>query len=190
MPVGHITNVRVELHSCRRSNMTSILMKIQNRLGALTLTLIPLFALACSGESSPTSPALASLSLQTANVVMNGSVLNGMTISRDHGNGAATRFEATLMGADGRPATGHRVAVRYTRPGGMMMMNSGEFFLYDDGTNGDPIAGDGIYCFEDLRYQYGCGGYGMAVGEYRYEFYGMQPDGTHSNHMTVNVTLR
>ncbi len=164
-------------------------MQNKTAFGIALLALTLPWALACGGGSSPTEPPGAALRLTQASVLVDGNLMNGMTVSMNHGSGGPTRFEATLQTVSGRPAAGRSVRVSYTRPGGMMM-NRGEFTLYDDGTHGDHIAGDGIYCFEDWGWQYGCAGNGMYPGEYHYEFYGMHHDGAHSNHVNVQVTLR
>lgn len=141
---------------------------------------------ACSTDT-PTAPTTPTLRLARAQVLVGGSAVNGMTMSVDHGAGEATRFEATLVAPLG-PAHGYQVSVRYSRPGGMMH-NSGEFMMYDDGTHGDLVAGDGVYCYEDWDDEYGCAGEGMLPGEYHYDFFGMDHDGAHTNHMGVTVTL-
>lgn len=87
----------------------------------------------------------------------------------------------------GGPVTGQSVRVRYQQGG--MMGGTREFHLYDDGTHGDEHAGDGIYCFEDAQFQYACNAQGMGAGIYHYEFYGMDHEGHHTNHVDVTVTL-
>jgi len=170
-----------------RAAIGSFVVRIKTPVWTMLLLTSMTPLLACSG--SPTSPTDIAMRLRQPSVMVGGTVMNGMTVSRDHGDGQPTRFEARLETADGRPASGNSVIVRYTRPGGMMMTNQGQFTLYDDGTHGDHIAGDGIYCFEDWDIQYGCAGYGMVAGDYHYEFYGQHGDGTQSNHMNVTVTL-
>jgi hypothetical protein len=132
------------------------------------------------------------LTLSNAKVIVNGQVVNGTTISPSQAQGTHTRFEARLTGPDG-PVVGQTVRVQYQRPQGMMMgmmwNRSGVVTLYDDGTHGDHIPGDGIYCYED--WQGHCGfhmGYAQ-MGTYHYDFYGMHDDGHQSNHMKVWVGL-
>jgi hypothetical protein len=68
--------------------------------------------------------------------------------------------------------------------------HQGRFQLYDDGTHGDHVPGDGLYCFEDFAAEYGCHGPKAQPGEYHYEFWGEhQQDGHHSNRHRVTVTL-
>jgi hypothetical protein len=68
-------------------------------------------------------------------------------------------------------------------------MHQGEFYCYDDGTHGDPVPGDGIYCFVDEMQQYGCHSADARPGEYRYEFCGFDQHGHESNRMEVRVNL-
>ncbi len=156
----------------------------------LALCALPVvLILGCSGGASPTAPT-ASLSLVSANVTVAGQTVNGMTLPRGHGEGSSTRFEAMLTDDRG-PLTGQTAQVRYERPQGMGMMNSsGTMMLYDDGTHGDRRAGDGLYCYEDQAGEYGCHSADSPMGEYHYNFFGMDGGGNHSNHMQVTVTIR
>ena len=80
--------------------------------------------------------------------------------------------------------------LEFERPRGMGMgHHTGRIPLYDDGTHGDRVAGDGLYCFEDFVGDYGCHSDDANSGEYHYEFYGVHHDGHESNHMTVSVTI-
>jgi len=137
---------------------------------------------ACGGSGgSPTAPEGAHLSLISAAVSVDGTVYNGGTYHTQGTDGRSTRFEARLM-LDGVPAPGERMWVGY----GHGMMNS-RFPLFDDGTHGDPVAGDGIYCLEDFDGQYGFHHHNSPHGEYHYDFWGVHHDGSQSNHMDVAV---
>lgn len=164
-----------------------------------TVSLSPLAILvialaACGGDggsSSPTAPADRTLVLSEASILVDGQVVppDG-TFRHNHGRAsapAATRFEARLL-EDGAPAVGRRVQVSFERPGGMMH-RSGSFFLYDDGTHGDHVAGDGLYCLEDPDGAYGFHHMGAAHGEYHYDFCGLYPDGAETNHHLFHVTV-
>jgi hypothetical protein len=160
-------------------------------LGPALLGLV-LFA-ACSGDGggSPTAPASPQLVLQTATLSVSGQVVNGMTLPQGHGQGVSTRFAATMVNLQGQPMSGQNVQVRYQRPQGMGMMNpSGTMMLYDDGTHGDRVPNDGLYCYEDWAGDYGCHTASSPMGQYHYEFWGQDHGGQHSNHMTVTVTIR
>jgi hypothetical protein len=65
----------------------------------------------------------------------------------------------------------------------------GPLYLYDDGTHGDPIAGDGIYCFDDEQGRFGFHMAGAPHGQYHYEFFGFDHHDHHSNHVMVTVTV-
>jgi hypothetical protein len=134
-----------------------------------------------------------SLQLSNAQVLVNGQLANGQTIQPGQVTGDSTFFQAMLTGPNG-PALGEHVQVQYQTPGGGMggMMGGngqGIMYLYDDGTHGDPIAGDGIYCFEDLQGQYGFHMHDAMHGQYHYEFYGLDHFENHTNHMNVLVTI-
>ncbi len=159
---------------------------MRSNTGAFCVVLLLAGLVACG--DSPTAPGANRLQLDQAMIMVGDTVMNGATIGRNHGNGAPTRFEARLRNPDGTPALGHQVRIQFARPGGMHM-HRGEFRLYDDGTHGDYQAGDGIYCFEDDRWQYGCSGPGTGPGNYEYEFCGFHQGGGESNRVTVKVTL-
>lgn len=156
--------------------------------GVLLLSVLPL---GCSGDgdSGPTAPENQVFLLSTAAVSVNGTVVNGQTLPQGHGEGGSARFEARVM-SNGMPDPRATVWMQYSRPMGMgMMHHTGRTELYDDGTHGDRVAGDGLYCLEDFQGEYGCHSSNSAVGEYHYEFHGVHHDGHESNHMTVTVRI-
>ena len=160
-------------------------------LGLFGVLLIVVLAVGCSGDgdSGPTAPENQEIVLSTASISVNGSVVNGQTLPQGHGEGGSTRFEAEMM-SNGLPSTGATVWMQYDRPMGMgMMRHTGRVELYDDGTHGDRVAGDGLYCLEDFEGEYGCHSKRAEMGEYHYEFYGEHDDGHESNHMTVTVRI-
>lgn len=142
-----------------------------------------------SGPASPTSPQSDGvLTLTAASVSVDGQVLQpGETFHHPDGPAQATLFQATLMGPYG-PATGHVVEVRFRRPDGMMNRN-GAFRLYDDGTNGDPVAGDGIYCYRDPDGLYGFHHGRASQGRYHYDFCGLYANGAETNHWVVDIDV-
>jgi hypothetical protein len=166
-------------------------MTMNRRLPILILTAAVALALtACDGSSSPSEPRGSSLVLQGATVSVAGVVVNGASLPRGHGRGASTRFEARLSDLSGQPATGHTVKIAYSRPSGHgAMMDGGRLTLFDDGTHGDRVPGDGVYCFEDFGSDYGCHGENAQMGQHRYDFYGMDHMGGESNHMLVTVSV-
>jgi hypothetical protein len=152
---------------------------------AVLAAAVLLWAAACDGGGggSPTDPGSQSLSLVVASVSVDGTVYNGGTYHHVQGHGDSTRFEARLT-LGGMPAPGEEMWVDYGR--GMMRER---FRLYDDGTHGDPTAGDGVYCLEDFDGEYGFHHAGAAHGEYHYDFWGEHHDGSQSNHMDVTVQV-
>jgi hypothetical protein len=157
------------------------------------------WAIAALGCNSPTAseapeldPTSSVLTLTGAQVVVEGQVVNGQTMHAGQTHGNATLFQATLTGPNGGPAPGHTVQVQYHTPGGGsggMMNGAGLMTLYDDGTHGDPVAGDGTYCYADEDGHYGFHMPWAPPGQYHYEFFGFDHDDHHSNHMNVVVTI-
>ena len=108
--------------------------------------------LGCDGSSgSPTAPSVDRLSLASASIEAGGVPVGDVYHHGEHGGGS-TFFSARLVsGSD--PGSGHYLYVHATPPGGMGgmgMWGTHQFQLWDDGTHGDPVAGDGIYCLEDF----------------------------------------
>ena len=179
-------------------------MKHQNRssfqsrtsvLAVATAALLVLSLGACSSgsdSSSPTDPPNSELTLTSADVLVSGQSVAGQTFSQGHGEGSSTRFEAELM-LNGQMAPGQMAWLEFDRPMGMgngMMRHTDRVQMFDDGTHGDRVAGDGIYCLEDFKGDYGCHRADAEPGEYMYEFYGMHAtDGHETNHMQVKVTI-
>ena len=156
--------------------------------GALALAML---VVGCSSDSDsgPTSPEAPEFEVARAIVSVNGDTVNGQTLPQGHGEGGSTRFEAEMM-SNGMREPQATVWMEYDRPRGMgHMRHTGRVQLYDDGTHGDRVAGDGIYCLEDFEGEFGCHAANAETGEYHYEFYGTHHDGHESNHMTVTVTI-
>jgi len=160
-------------------------------LGLLGGLLVSVSTLGCSGsgDSGPTAPESQEFVLSRAVVSVNGDAVNGQTLPQGFGEGGSTRFEAEMM-SNGSREPGATVWMQYDRPMGMgMMRHTGRIQLHDDGTHGDRVAGDGLYCLEDFEGRYGCHSASAEMGEYHYEFYGFHDDGHESNHMTVRVNI-
>ena len=157
---------------------------------AVLLGATVLVAAGCSGDgASPTEPASAEFTLTSAQVIVGSQSVNGQILPEGHGEGESTRFEAHLMAPDSQ-AAGATVWMEFDRPRGMGMGHHvGRIQLYDDGTHGDAVAGDGVYCFEDVVGDYGCHGGDAGPGEYHYEFFAEHRDGHETNHMLVTVTI-
>lgn len=159
----------------------------------LAIILVAGVTIGCNSPTAPeVAPTLTGLRLTGAQVMVGSQVVNGQTMQAGQMTGSSTFFEATLTAANGAPALGQTVQVQYQTPGGGpggMMNQQGLMQMYDDGTHGDPIAGDGIYCYEDEQGQYGLHMQDAAHGQYHYEFYGFDHDEQHSNHINVIVTI-
>ncbi|MFT5315488.1 MAG: hypothetical protein ACI9UK_001320 [Candidatus Krumholzibacteriia bacterium] len=163
---------------------------IKTSITSLTVASVLLAAWGCGGDD-PTAPETAEFTLSGAKVSINDQSLNGRNIHQGEFTDPM-RFEARLADRHGNLIPGGRVEVQFGMPGMMgNMMNgyTGEFYCYDDGTHGDPVAGDGVYCFVDSVGDYGCHRAGAQLGEYSYEFCGYDQHGQKSNRMQVEVTL-
>ncbi|HPF24141.1 MAG TPA: hypothetical protein PK417_11710 [Hyphomonas sp.] len=147
------------------------------------------------GHDDPTQPVDSNpgdLTLSAAKVSVDGQSLDGLDIQQGEYSGPM-HYEARLADHHGNPIVGGQVRVRYGMSGMMGhmggYMHQGEFYCYDDGTHGDPVPGDGIFCFVDDAQQYGCHRAGANPGEYHYEFCGYDQHGHESNRMDVMVNL-
>jgi hypothetical protein len=155
----------------------------------IVLGALAALAVGCSGgnHDSPTAPGTQTLAVSRADLLVGGVSVAGQTMRHGHGEGLTARFEAHLM-LGPNPAPGYPVWVDYERPMGMMP-HQGRFRLYDDGTHGDPIPGDGTYCFEDLQARYACHRRNAMSGEYRYEFYGLDHGGRETERVRLHVRI-
>lgn len=148
-----------------------------------------LLAIGCSSDSAtPTAPTRSDLFMTSANILVNGQSVNGLTVAR--GQGGSTRFEAQLLTRpDSTPTSPPMMWLEFGRPQGMgMARDTGRVQLFDDGTHGDQVTGDGLYCFEDIAGDYGMHTASAPMGEYHYEFYGIH-DSHETNHINVTVTV-
>ncbi len=158
-------------------------------MASLAVTFLLLAAWGC-GSDDPTAPEIAEVTLSGAKVSINDQSLDGRNIHQGEYSDPM-RYEARLADRHGNLIPGGRVQVQFGMPGMMGHMNRtmGEFYCYDNGTHGDPVAGDGIYCFVDSMGGYGCHRADAPLGEYNYDFCGYDQHGQESNHMEVGVTL-
>jgi hypothetical protein len=78
---------------------------------------------------------------------------------------------------------------------GGMMEHRGRFMMYDDGTHGDDVPHDGIYCNEgsvrDMMMFMGIPMHNMdeMIGEHEAEFYCIDENSRESNHVTVRFEV-
>jgi len=153
---------------------------------------LPLLLLAVSGceKDGPMATANADVTLSQAKITVADQSLDGQTMHQGEQVGTV-HYEAHLIDCHGQPAPGYQVRVRVKLPGMMNTMHhmTEEFLCYDDGTHGDPIPGDGVYCYDDTSEEYGCHRTDAQPGDYRYDFCGIDGDGHESNHMNLMVRL-
>lgn len=163
----------------------------RSTLGIIVAMTVPLFLLASTGceENGPTDAVSADVTLSQAMITADDQPLDGQTMHQ--GEAGTMRYEARLVDRHGEPAPGYQVRVRVSMPSMMGSMHpmSEELFCYDDGTHGDPVPGDGVYCFEDTGHEHGCHQIDARPGEYHYDFCGVDDHGYESNHMHLMVRL-
>jgi len=162
---------------------------IRTSIASLAFTFLLVAAWGC-GSDDPTTPQTAEIMLSEAKISINDESLGGRNIHQGEYS-APMRFEARLVDRQGDLVPGGRMQVQVGMPGMMGHMNgiAGEFYCYDDGTHGDPMAGDGVYCFVDSIGDYGCHRIDARLGDYNYDFCGYDQQGNESNHINVTVTL-
>jgi hypothetical protein len=161
---------------------------------AIAVAVLVLAAGGCS-KDDPTQPedsAAGDVTLSSAKVSVGGQSLDGLDI-RQGDYAGPMHYEARLADHEGNPVAGGRVQVQFGVSGMMGHMDGymhlGEFYCYDDGTHGDHVPGDGVYCFDDEAGEYGCHRDDARPGEYHYEFCGFDQHGHESNRMEVTVHL-
>lgn len=152
----------------------------------------------CSSSSSPTQtpPDNGQLVTTSSQAYVDGQPQAGATRQQGFGEGSSMLFEGVMMQGD-QPGAGETMWMEYDRPmgggccGGMGGggRHTGRIQLYDDGTHGDDIPGDGMYHFEDFDGEFGCQRQNNEGGEYHYEFYGQHHDGSETNHLDMTITI-
>lgn len=159
---------------------------------AMTTLAVPFLLLVpCGcGHDNPTSTGTANVTLSAAKISVNDQSIDGVAIHQGEYSGQV-RYEARLVDPHGEPVSGWRVRVQSELSGMMGHMGgyTGEFYCYDDGTHGDPIPRDGVYCFVDSAGAYGCHRANAQPGEYHYNFCGVDAHGYESNRIGVSVNL-
>jgi len=74
-----------------------------------------------------------------------------------------------------------------------MMNHMGQYTLWDDGTHGDDVPGDGWYCLEDDMVQMMSimgHNWDQIMGSHEFEFYCLDEDGHESNHITAHLNVQ
>jgi len=144
----------------------------------------------CSGDDSGGSsgPIQPSVSLAGADVLVDGQSVANLTIAA--GSGSSTLFTATLADPADRDRI-HQMQMEYPdHSSGGMMDHRSTMLLHDDGTHGDPVAGDGTYCYLDTDGHIGPHGDGCPDGEYTYRFHGDDTSGHETNWVDCRVTVQ
>lgn len=74
-----------------------------------------------------------------------------------------------------------------------MMDHTVQLTMWDDGTHGDDVPGDGWFHMEDemadMMSQMGHG-WNQIMGDYRFDIYCFDEDGNESNHISVHMTIQ
>lgn len=143
-----------------------------------------------SSPTGPNNPGTSSVTLASADVLVGGASVNGMTIAPGSGN--STLFTCTLRDpADHAMIT--RMQMDYPVRSGMGMMGGRDTVTcHDDGLDGDEVAGDGVYTYMDMTANGTVGVHSMSCpnGTYSYAFRGTDQSGRRTNSLTCTVTLR
>jgi hypothetical protein len=126
----------------------------------------------------------------TAVIMINGSDMTNGTMS-----GPRQADRMTLRAQFSDPQGNHtiRTAVASYNRGHGMMNRMGEITLWDDGTHGDHVPGDGWYTMEDdmLQMMSSMGHHWNEImGEHEFGFYCLDEDGNESNHITVRLNVQ
>lgn len=145
-----------------------------------TLFVLLLAMIAC-GKDDPTAPTKVGAPSDVV-ISIGGVIVTDSTISR--GSGTSTRFVAHVPAA-----SPYSMWVRYQTP---MMMGSEwrDQMMYDDGTHGDTMAGDGEYCYEDHGEMAGMHGMDASMGHYSFDFYCTDEAGSHGDHVGAWVHVQ
>ena len=144
------------------------------------LLCFPVLLISCSEDNGTTSkqvpfPQSVSISIGGQNVT-NTAINSGM--------GNSTLFVARPS----RVEPGLTVWVKF-KGSSMMSTGSGMFQMYDDGTHGDRIPGDGEYCFENFNEAPRMHMGNAMSGHYTFEFYCQDSNGNHSSHNNAWVDV-
>jgi len=144
----------------------------------------------CSGGDGGGSSGLiqSSVSLAGADVMVDGQSVVSLTIQS--GSGSSTLFTTTLVDPADRDRI-RQVQMEYpAHSSNGMMDHRSTVLMYDDGTHGDPIPGDGTYCYLDTDGHIGPHGDGCPDGEYTYRFHGDDRSGHETNWIECRVTVQ
>jgi hypothetical protein len=154
-----------------------------------------LFSLAACSDT--TGPGDSPLRVVSASVLVNGNAVSD-AVRPDHGD--SLRFEAQVAPA-GSPLV-RRIRVEHwmvvaprSRGGGDRgsFRLRGVIELYDDGTHGDRVSGDGLYGHEGELFdmmQFMGQPMDRMSGEHIFQVFAEDIDGNHSNHVSLGMRVR
>jgi hypothetical protein len=136
------------------------------------------------------SPPPAETLLQYVHVLLDGVPAEGTVVS---GEGGRTLFQACLPWSDSRYGSRvQAVLLHFDLPGLSPLAPRRTAFaiLFDDGTHGDDVAGDGLYQLLDADDSIGCGRAFLPAGTYAYVFQCVLRDGRPCGQKSVRVDRR
>jgi hypothetical protein len=170
----------------------TIMKHAQARFVVAAAALLALGGCSGGGGSSSGGPVPAAggstVQLAGADILIGGQSVSGATITQ--GAGPSTLFTTTLVD----PANTTQVrtmSMDYPAHSSMGMMGYMDTVqLYDDGTHGDLVPGDGRYSYMDVNGHIGPDGTDCPRGDYLYTFHGTDIMGHDTNSIDCHVTVK
>lgn len=147
----------------------------------LAAALIALTVTACSSTEPAGEPPTATTGIEAAEVFVGGSPASGGAISGEQG---PSLFQVQLRDRDPLHLESvERCAVHYDLPGdGLLPLRRlGEQPVFDDGSHGDDVPGDGVFHWLDEEDTIGGGRIDAPAGDYQYRFHCRFEDGSESD---------
>ena len=156
---------------------------------ALALGILALLS-GCSGDGGGRANDVlqSDVRLAGADVLIDGTSVDSATVAP--GSGSSTLFTATLADP-GDTSRIRNVQMEYPVHSSTGMMGHGSTVsMYDDGSHGDPVPGDGVYCYLDADGHIGPHDDDCPRGDYVYRFHGTDMLGHETNWIECRVTVR
>jgi hypothetical protein len=125
-----------------------------------------------------------------AMIMVNGSEMTNSSLSNPSQD---DRMTVRAQFFDPQGSNTIRTAVTSYSHGHGMMDHMGQITLWDDGTHGDDVPGDGWYHMEDemLEMMSMMGNHwNQIMGTHEFEFYCLDEDGNESNHITAHIDIQ
>jgi hypothetical protein len=145
-----------------------------------------LLTLAACNDS--TGPDQSLFQITSASALLNGTPIAG-PIRPDHGD--QLRFEARVTPV-GPAVLDHVVLEHWARGVKGRKVRLGSTNLYDDGTHGDRIAGDGLYSHEAEFFElmlFMGGDMHRMTGSHDFSIYAVSSDGSSSDAYPIHITV-